>query len=221
MSKISVSSLLVMKIILGSILMSLALYYINFPDDVLLDRFQIVEQFITEDENNFYNKLSIRRAEIFNKNECFGRYNLCENDLTKTGYFISEEGPCDNSWLGLWSGKYGIKSRDDFLFMPLIQDHIMKELSTIYYKNIYYYQLDQYIDHLLVTPTGLIAVMNLYGSLEILNFFHGKSKLDKNIQHDLKEFAKYKITTFDSYDYGRNNAIVNLLLEQKCFSNKM
>ena len=221
MSKISVSSLLVMKIILGSILMSLALYYINFPDDVLLDRFQIAEQFITEDENNFYNKLSIRRAEIFNKNECFGRYNLCENDLTKTGYFISEEGPCDNSWLGLWSGKYGIKSRNDFLFMPLIQDHIMKELSTIYYKNIYYYQLDQYIDHLLVTPTSLIAVMNLYGSLEILNFFHGKSKLDKNIQHDLKEFAKYKITTFDSYDYGRNNAIVNLLLEQKCFSNRM
>ncbi|MEI6187846.1 MAG: hypothetical protein WCP46_05020 [Alphaproteobacteria bacterium] len=221
MSKISGSSLLVMKIILGSILMSLALYYINFPDDVLLDRFQIVEQFITEDENNFYNKLSIRRAEIFNKNECFGRYNLCENDLTKTGYFISEEGPCDNSWLGLWSGQYGIKSRDDFLFMPLIQDHIMKELSTIYYKNIYYYQLDQYIDHLLVTPTSLIAVMNLYGSLEILNFFHGKSKLDKNIQHDLKEFAKYKITTFDSYDYRRNNAIVNLLLEQKCFSNKM
>ena len=72
-----------------------------------------------------------------------------------------------------------------------------------------------------MTPTSLIAVMNLYGSLEILNFFHGKSKLDKNIQHDLKEFAKYKITTFDSYDYGRNNAIVNLLLEQKCFSNKM
>lgn len=220
MSKIARSNFLVIKIILGSILISLAIYYINFPDELLSERFQITEQFITDDENNFYNQIGDRSAKLFDKNQCLGRYNLCENDLVKTGYFISEEFPCHNNLLGLWSGKNGIKSRDDFLFMPLIQDHIMKELSTIYYKNIYYYELNKYIDHILVTPSSLIAVMHLYGPFEVLSFFHGKSNLNGNIKQDLETFAKYKITTFKSYDYGKNDTNFNLLIEQKCYSNK-
>lgn len=200
--------------------MSLAISYVNFPDNVLPEHFLLTEQFITENEKDFYNKLSVRRSEIFNRNKCLGRYNLCENDLTKTDYFISEEEPCHNDWVGLWTGKYGINSRDNFLFMPLIQDHIMKELSTIYYKNIYYYSLDKYIGDALITPASLIAVMHLYGPFEVLNFFHGRSNLDKNIKQDLENFAKYKITTFESYDYGKTDASINLLLEQECYSNR-
>jgi hypothetical protein len=71
-----------------------------------------------------------------------------------------------------------------------------------------------------VTPSSLIAVMHLYGPFEVLSFFHGKSNLNGNIKQDLETFAKYKITTFKSYDYGKNDTNFNLLIEQKCYSNK-
>ena len=201
--------------------MSLAIYYVYSSDNVLSESFLLTEQFVTEDERQFYDKLALRRAQVFDNKECLGRYSLCENDLIKTGYFVSEEEPCSNDWVGSWSDKYGIDSRNRFLLMPLIQDRAMKELSSIYYKNIYYYDLNKFIDTVSVTPASLIAIMHLYGSFEVINFFHEKSNLGDSIKRDLESFSKYKITTLDSYDYGKAKANIDLLSEQKCYSDKM
>ncbi len=200
--------------------MSLAMYYVYSSDNVPSERFLLTEQFVTEDERQFYDKLALRRAQVFDNKGCLGRYSLCENDLIKIGYFISEEGSCSNDLVGSWSDKYGIDSRDRFLLMPLIQDRAMKELSSIYYKNIYYYDLNKFIDTVSVTPASLIAIMHLYGSFEVINFFHEKSNLGESIKRDLANFAKYNIAILDSYEYGKAKANIDLLSEQKCYPDK-
>jgi hypothetical protein len=219
-NKLSQSAWLVIKFILGAIILSSLLYF-SFSLPKGDEYFEITEQFTTKDEKDFYSQLSDRHQQLLannlNKYQYLGQYNLREMDLELTGYYLTNEKICRNDWQGKWVGKYGIKTKNNLLLTPLIQDKIMKDISAIYYQDIYYYGLDKYIDNKVVNINSLIAIMHLYNIYDILNFFYLPSHKNPNIEQDLIRFAKYNLNMQQADNYGQLNSIARLFAEAECY----
>lgn len=218
--KLSSSSWLVIKFIIGSIVMSLTLYCLQFLDHKEKEEFVITEQFMPKESRAFYKKLNSRRKQIIandlQKDRYLGVYKLNELDLALTGYYLPDALYCDNEWRGIWTNKYKIKSKNDFILAPLIQDLIVSNLSAVYSKDIYYYGLDKYIDNKKVSVISLVAVMHLYDLYEVLDFFYNKSD-NTSIEQDLERFATFNILIEVPENYSRIDSILSMFKKAKCY----
>jgi len=100
-----------------------------------------------QQKNNFYAALAMKESsnihtKIHPDLNYLGLYQFGEMALADIGYYKKEsvngeEIKYKNHWDGTWTGKNGIKSKDDFLNNRLVQDIAIRE----YHKKIW----DQYL----------------------------------------------------------------------------
>lgn len=217
LKKLSPASLLVIKIMLGSIIMSAAFFFITNPEfDPQSQKFVLTEQFTKTDERDFYQQLALRKQQITEKTEqkhlLIGPYKLSKIDLILTNYIGNDQALCENYFAkSVWSNKYNISSKAILIETPLVQDNIIKQLSNIYYADIDYFRLK----NAGVNTASLIAVMHLYNIRDVAAYFHGSFR-NTEIQKDLRRFAKYEIGDLSGENFGIIDALWQWRMVEEC-----
>jgi len=132
-----------------------------------------------------------------------GKYQFGEAALQDLGYYKGDSTPKKNDWIGEWTGKNGIYSKDDFLKNPKVQDKAADEWFALLWKRIQRLGLDKYVgqtvDGIEITESGLIAAAHLKGVGALKKFLEGKLKNTKDgfgtdIREYLSEFGGYDIS---------------------------
>ena len=136
-----------------------------------------------------------------------GKYQMGEPALVDVGYYKPKPtGVYNNDWNGVFTGKDGINSVDDFLNNPDVQEKAQREYKKKqwgYLKNL---GADKYvgskINDIEITPSGLLAATHLVGQGNVNKYLKSNGK---NVQKDgngisleeyLKKFAGYDVSEF-------------------------
>jgi len=145
---------------------------------------------------------------IENKYGYIGLYQFGEAALQDLGYYKGDLTK-KNDWIGEWTGKNGIYSKDDFLNpnnpekAKEIQNMVADEWFALLWKRIQRLGLDKYVgqtvDGIEITESGLIAAAHLKGVGALKKFLEGKLKNTKDafgtdIREYLSEFGGYDIS---------------------------
>lgn len=202
----------VLGFILGIIIMSLALYYVNIEDSKPED-FQLTK---SDDNQEFYQELFLERQQIAANNHDSSQYigdlHISRNDLILTGYYI--DGSCQD-WKGKWLNRHGISSKRDLLIAPLVQESLIKELSKYYLKNIEYYRLDRFN----IPQSGLVAAMHLHGNIRVIAYLYNNKK-DPEIKHTIEKFSKLSLKETSNDKFGTLDSLRQLYQELSCLNNQ-
>ena len=145
-----------------------------------------------------------------------GKYQFGEDALIDLGYYKgdksknrTESGKFKYDWIGEWTGKKGIKSKDDFLNSPDVQDFAAKEWIALLCKRLKKFKLDQYIGRriagIAITESGMIAAAHLKGIGSekypgLRQFLESDGKVDPKDGN--KTPVSSYINTFSDYDLG-------------------
>jgi hypothetical protein len=137
-----------------------------------------------------------------NKYGYISKYQFGEAALQDLGYYKGDSTK-KNDWIGEWTGKNGIYSKDDFLKNSEVQDKAADEWFALLWKRIQRLGLDKYVgqtvDGIEITESGLIAASHLKGVGALKKFLEGKLKNTKDafgtdIREYLSEFGGYDIS---------------------------
>lgn len=100
-----------------------------------------------------------------------GKYQFGEAALFDLGYYgidKSDSNLFKNDWVGNWSGKGGIHSKQDYLSMGSAQETIIQDWHKILWGRIQFLGLDKYQDQILngklITTSGMLAASHLIGA---------------------------------------------------------
>jgi Ca2+-binding RTX toxin-like protein len=129
------------------------------------DFFQALGQRESNGRHNFTSELGY-----------LGKYQLGELALVDIGYYKGD-GSATNDWNGKWTGKGGVRSKQDFLNNPAVQEQAMQEYITqnwIYAKTVkgasvhskamgYRIYNGQVLNGQKITISGMLAGMHLLG----------------------------------------------------------
>ncbi|RPE75882.1 LysM peptidoglycan-binding domain-containing protein [Vulcaniibacterium tengchongense] len=104
---------------------------------------------------------------IINRAGFVGKYQFGEAALIDLGYYKSDGSNYVNNWKGVWTGKNGINSLQDFRNSPDVQDLAGAEWFKILCKRARLMGLDQYIGKTIkgiqITESGILAGAHLVG----------------------------------------------------------
>lgn len=136
-----------------------------------------------------------------------GKYQWGEGMLQDLGYYKADEtGWRKNDWIGEWTGKDGIYSKEDFLNNPSVQEKAIKEEMDLLNKRINNAGFDDYIgrniNDVKITRSGLLAGAHLKGTEKggLRTFLHNKTdnsdKYGTKISEYINKFKGYQ-TPFD------------------------
>lgn len=145
-----------------------------------------------------------------------GKYQFGEDALVDLGYYKgdksknrTESGNFKYDWIGDWTGKKEIKSKDDFLNNSEVQDFAAKEWIALLCKRIKRFKLDQYVGRRIsgvtITESGMIAAAHLKGIGSekypgLRQFLESDGKVDPKDGN--KTPVSSYIKTFADYDLG-------------------
>lgn len=100
-----------------------------------------------------------------------GKYQFGEAALFDLGYYgldNSDGNLFRNDWVGNWSGKNGIDSKQDYFNNGAIQEIIVREWHDILWERITFLELDKYEGQILndhqITISGMLSVAHLVGA---------------------------------------------------------
>lgn len=133
-----------------------------------------------------------------------GKYQWGEAMLQDLGYYKADEtGWRKNDWIGEWTGKDGIYSKEDFLNNPTVQEKAIKEEMNLLNNRLNKRNFDDYIgknvNDIKITRSGLLAGMHLVGHGGVRQFMNGKNVSDNyntKASEYIKKFGAYQ-TPFD------------------------
>ncbi len=138
--------------------------------------------------NAFLDSLGIRefsgnyRAE--NLLGYIGKYQFGEAMLSDLGYYNLEDdltGYLKNDWLGTWTGKNEVNSKEDFLRSPIAQENAIRAEMKLNWIRIKHFRLEnhigQIIDGLKVTESGMLAGAHLKGVGGLKKFLETKENV--------------------------------------------
>lgn len=163
---------------------------------------------ITKEERRFLDDLAHRESsgdyQKVNKFGYIGKYQFGEAALEELGYYSRvKNGRWNhkNCWEGLWTGKDGVSSKQEFLDNPYVQDKAAKEL---FMKNWQYIKsaglhtfVGRNIQGIKITQSGLIAGMHLKGLGGLTKFLREKNNVKDGFGTEITEyiekFSGYKI----------------------------
>jgi hypothetical protein len=111
-----------------------------------------------------------------------GAYQFGEAALVDLGYVRLDSDPYDNNFSGGWTGKNGIRSSEDFLASPTVQD----KAATAWVKLMWHYieaeDLDRHawteVGGVKLTPSGMLAASHLLGTFALQEFIETDGKSD-------------------------------------------
>lgn len=129
-----------------------------------------------------------------------------ERALADAGYYIKQNKDgqpprYNNDWTGIWTGKYGIKSLQDFKDNPAIQGFAIREYHTKiwkYLENVQGHE-NQEIKGIILTKSGMISAAHLVGHSGLKKFIKSNGEIDVTDKSGvpcseyLKEFQGYSI----------------------------
>ena len=139
----------------------------------------------------------------FNKYGYAGKYQMGEMALIDAGYYRKPSGKYNNDWSGVFTGKDGIKSIQDFLHNPAAQENaqiIYKKKQWKYLKAV---GADKFIGKIIngytITPSGLLAGAHLKGAGSVIKYLKSngqnaeKDGFGTSIEEYIKKFAGYDV----------------------------
>jgi hypothetical protein len=136
-----------------------------------------------------------------------GLYQMGEGALIDTGYYIKPKS--SEKWEGKWTGKNGIKSKEDFLNNREVQEIAIREYHKCvwrYIKDCHKYEGSE-INGIKLTKAGMTAYAHLVGQERFRKFINSNGKKDKEDGNDvpgsqyLKAFSEHKNVDFTVEGY--------------------
>lgn len=142
-----------------------------------------------------------------------GAYQFGEAALTDLGFVGFDGDAYDNNFGGGWTGKYGIKSANQFLNSKRAQDKAMKEWLEVMWGYIELHDIDRYAwrevggDQL--TPSGMLAAAHLLGAGALAEYIRSDGKVDLRDPYGTP-ISSY-ISRLNGYDvpFGQNQVVSN------------
>ena len=157
----------------------------------------------------FLNDLGARESggnyKAFNKYGYAGKYQMGEAALIDAGYYKKPSWKYNNDWSGVFTGKDGVKSIQDFLNNPKAQENaqiIYKKRQWGYLKAV---GADKYVGKMingyLITPSGLLAGAHLKGAGSVIKYLKSNGTLVEkdgfgtSVESYIKKFAGYDVSS--------------------------
>ena len=157
---------------------------------------------------DFLNDLGARESggnyKAFNKYGYAGKYQMGEAALIDAGYYNKPSKKYNNDWTGLFIGKDGVRSIQDFLNNPKAQENaqlIFKKKQWGYLKAL---GADKYtgktIKGFVVTQSGLLAAAHLKGAGSVIKYLKSDGKIIEkdafgtSVESYMKKFAGYDVS---------------------------
>ena len=132
-----------------------------------------------------------------------GKYQMGESALKDAGYYKGDP-TRRNDWIGEWTGKDGVWSKEDFLNNPQAQDNAIREYHRKTWRYIKALRLDKYVGKTIkgiyITESGLIAGAHLLGVGNVKKFLKSNGrKIPRDgygtpITEYLSKFSGYDIS---------------------------
>ncbi len=159
---------------------------------------------MTKSYDRFLEDLADRESggdyKIVNKIGYLGKYQVGEMALIDTGYYRNDGKKGNNSFKdSYWTGKDGVKSKQDFLNNPQAQENAIRNLHEVYWRNIQNKGLDRFVgknvNGVMLTESGLLAGAHLLGPGGLEAFVKrgviGKDQFGTAIVEYMTRFAGY------------------------------
>lgn len=113
------------------------------------------------------------RYNIENSYGYLGKYQMGEGALKDAGYYRGDP-TRRNDWIGRWTGKDGVWSKEDFLNNPRAQENAIREFHRKMWSYIRALGLERYIGKrvrgILITESGLLGGAHLLGAGNVKKF---------------------------------------------------
>jgi RTX calcium-binding nonapeptide repeat (4 copies) len=136
---------------------------------------------MTQTYQDFLNALGFRESssipngvqnyDVENPFGFIGKYQFGEAALYDLGYYGTDNSDSNlfkNDWVGNWSGKNGIHSKQDYLDNGFVQEIIIREWQGVLWNRIQFLALDKYEGQILngqpITLSGMLATAHLIGA---------------------------------------------------------
>ncbi len=121
------------------------------------------------------------RYNIENRFGYLGKYQMGEMALKDAGYYKGDSTPRKNDWIGEWTGKDGVWSKEDFLNNPQAQENAIREYHRKVWKYIKALGLDKYVGRtiggVLITESGLLGGAHLVGVMNLKRFLNSNGQI--------------------------------------------
>lgn len=158
--------------------------------------------------HDFLNDLGARESggdyKAFNRYGYAGKYQMGEMALIDCGYYKKPSKKYNNDWSGIFIGKDGVNSIQDFLNNPTAQENaqiIFKKKQWNYLKAVGADKyLGQNINGYRITASGLLAGAHLKGVGSVINYLKsggknvGKDAFGTSVENYIKNFANYDVS---------------------------
>lgn len=156
---------------------------------------------------DFLNDLGARESggnyKAFNKFGYAGKYQMGEAALIDAGYYKKTSRNYNNDWSGVFTGKDGVYSLQDFLNNPQAQENaqiIFKKKQWGYLKAVGAHKYSgQIINGYKITDSGLLAGAHLKGAGSVIEYLKsggkniGKDAFGTSVESYIKRFAGYDV----------------------------
>lgn len=171
--------------------------------------------------NDFYNELAFKESTNnhmkVNKIGYLGLYQMGEAALQDIGYYLGDK-TINNDWIGKWSCKFGVYSKDSFLNNQQVQNIAVREyhqIVWIYLKDYYQYEGKE-IGGVILSKAGMVACGHLVGHGALKKFINTGGKTDYEDKNHV-QCSEYLIY-FQSYNinYSIDGLIKELPEDQNC-----
>lgn len=159
-----------------------------------------LEQFL----NDLGAKESAGNYKAFNKYGYAGKYQMGEPALIDAGYYQKPSRRFNNDWSGIFTGKDGVNSIQDFLNNAKAQENaqiIFKKKQWGYLKALGAHNyIGLVINGFVITPSGLLAGAHLKGAGSVINYLKSNGKniskdgFGTSIETYMREFANYDVS---------------------------
>jgi len=140
---------------------------------------------------------------IENKYGYLGKYQMGEAALKDAGYYKGDYTK-RNDWIGEWTGKDGVWSKEDFLRNPRAQENAIREYHKKVWKYITMLDLHKYVNRrigdILITESGLLGGAHLLGAGNLKRFLKSNGRIIPRdgfgtpITHYIHKFGGYDIS---------------------------
>ena len=140
----------------------------------------------------------------FNKYGYAGKYQMGEMALVDAGYYRKPNGKYNNDWSGIFTGKDGVSSIQDFLKNPAAQENAQKLFKKKQWGYLKALGADKYSGKIIngykITPSGLLAGAHLKGAGSVIKYLKSNGKNNEtdgfgtSIESYIKMFAGYDVS---------------------------
>ena len=155
----------------------------------------------------FLDKLAIRESngnyKAVNRFGYIGKYQMGEASLIDCGYYRKSNNRYNNDWSGVFIGKDGVYSLEDFLNNSIAQENAIRKYMSCQWRYLKALNLQKYtgkqINGFVITKSGMLAGAHLKGAKAVADYLNSNGKniskdgFGTSIEAYMKNFANYQV----------------------------